>query len=112
MSITGSASAVIRPSTLRSPSRRQRVTIVATAVSPAAGRLVVARGAGRARSDMSGCLQFVVGAVRVRGGGPGRVAGQGQEHVVQAGRPDPERADQRPVRVYLVEHRADVRGGA
>src|SRR6185312_10364004 len=110
ISITGSASAVITPSTLRSDSRRALTIIVESSVSPdppatrsAASSTAAPRGYV---SSVIGALAFGIGAFGVlafRGRG---VSGQGQEDVIEAGGVHGEVRDPPPVGVELVEQGA------
>src|SRR3954452_894143 len=93
--MTGKASAVISASTLRLERRTDRATMVCRSRSA----VFRGRGASSSSSDTDGLL---------RGGG--RLAGEGEERVVQRWGVHREAGDERAVRIGVVEDPADVQG--
>src|SRR3954470_22892899 len=91
--MTGNASAVMSASTLRLERRTDRATMVRRSRTAA----FRGRGASSSSSDTDGLL---------RGGG--RLAGEGEERVVQRCGVHRETSDERAVRIGVVEHPADV----
>src|SRR5215218_1191601 len=114
--MTGSSSEVSRTSTLRRAMRRLRADMVAPSARADRGlegrRSRGGRAAGAVSSDTDGLLLVLV-VVLVLGFGPlGRVAGQGQEHVVEGGAVHGEPVDHPAGRVDLVEQGPDLSGAA
>src|SRR5579859_5752206 len=108
----GRASAVISASTLRRASRTHRAVITGTLASAGDGRAARRAGTAMAVSDTGGLLLVVAAGVPGAARPLGRVACQGEKHVVERGAAHAEPLDRHPARVELVEQAPDVPGAA
>src|SRR5260370_19915353 len=104
----GRTSAVISASTLRRLSRTHRAVMTGMLARAGAGRAARNAGTSMAVSDTGDLL--VSAAVAPGVDGLGRLAGQGEKHVVEGGAADAEFLYRHPARIELIEQPPYVHG--